>query len=102
MEDRYGKIPKTVKHYMLEKLYENIAKAVDLEKVRTTKTTTTFILSERASKTIHGDMLFTKANELSKHITLDYKLNKLTIKIDHLKVEKGLLNTIIPLLEILI
>ncbi len=102
MEDRYGKIPKSVNHYMLEKLYENIAKKVDVERVRTTKTTTTFTLSETASKHIHGEMLFTKANELSQYITLDYKINKIIIKIDHLKVEKGLLNTIIPLLEILI
>ncbi len=100
-EDRYGKVPKDMVLYMLEKLYEHLAIKVGVERARKTKTQTIFVLNEEASKNIHGELLFEKANELSPHIHLAYKKNKLHITIDHLKVSKDMLYYITPLLEVL-
>jgi len=100
-EDRFGKIPKDMNNYMLEKLYENLALAAGVEKVRETKTSVNFVFSKEASRHIHGELLFSKASEISKFIHLDYKLEKLHINIDRMKLERSVLETIIPLLEVL-
>ncbi len=101
-EDRYGKLPKGMQLYMLEKLYENIAVKAGVEKTRETKTQIEFILNKTASRNIHGELLFERANELSPHIHLLYKNDQLHIKIDHLKLSTNIYHSIIPLLEVLI
>ena len=99
MEDRYGEIPDKVRNYMLEKLYERLATNVGVEKVRQTKTETIFTLTKSASKNIHGEMIFTKTSELSRHIHLDYRQEKLHIKMEKVKLEKPVVEMIIPILE---
>ena len=101
-KDRFGKVPPEINAYMLEKCYENLAIQVGVEKVRKSKTTTTLILDKEASKHIHGEMLFDKANQLSKHIFLSYKHDQLHMAIEHHKVNKHILHLVIPLLETLI
>ncbi len=101
MRDRFGPIPESLDEYMASKLYENIAERVGVEKVHQTKTAMTFILSEAASKNIHGDLLFQKANEQSKHIELDFKRNRLYIRMPIHKVPDIPAKMVVPILEIL-
>ncbi len=101
LKDRFGPVPKEIETYMLEKCYENLAFRVGVEKVRTTKTNTSFVLSKEASKHIHGEMLFEKTNQLSEHIYLRYKEDRLQITIEQHKVKKPILYFIVPLLETL-
>lgn len=98
-EDRFGKVPQSLELYMLEKLYENLATTHLIEKVRESQSEMRFVFSEEKSKTIHGELLFQKATELSMHIQLEYKQNKIHIAMNKNKLEKHPLKMIVPLLE---
>jgi len=97
--DRFGEVPKTLELYMLEKLYENLAVEHAVERVKESQREIRFVLTEEKTKTVHGDLLFAKANELSPHINLDYKQNKIHLVMLKNKLEKSVLHYIIPLLE---
>ncbi len=100
MDDRFGPVPPPLDEYMAGKLYERLAIKVGMEKVHQTKTAITFVLSEEASKHIHGEMLFNKASELSKYIHLDFKRNRLHIRMETHKVPHSPAKMVIPLLEL--
>jgi len=98
-KDRFGPLPEELRHYMLEKLYEHLAVKAGVEKTRDSSRQIMFILSEEASRHIHGEMLFEKANELSRFIHLSYKKNRLHIMMEKGKIERPVLDLIVPLLE---
>ncbi len=98
-EDRFGPLPEDMRIYMYAKLYENLALAKDVEKVREDARRIVFTLSKEASQNIHGDLLFGKANELSRFIHLNYKQGRLSIMIEKGKVSRHPLEFIVPLLE---
>ncbi|MFK5883794.1 MAG: helicase-related protein, partial [Candidatus Izemoplasma sp.] len=97
--DRFGKPSQEVILYMYEKLYEYLGKKVGIEKIRETKNNVTFIFSEEKTKELNGEYLFTKANEISKFIRFSYRLNKINIIIDTVKLNKHYLYLIVDLLE---
>ncbi|MFW5894485.1 MAG: transcription-repair coupling factor [Bacillota bacterium] len=99
--DRFGPVPKRVDTYMLEKLYEQLALHAGVERVHESDTAITFVIDREHSKDIHGEMLFKKANELSRFINLSYKQEKLRITMDKGKIEKSVLELVVPLLELL-
>ena len=99
--DRYGKIPTTLLNYMYARVYEHLASVKGIEKVFQHKANTRFILNQTASQTLKGALLFETANQLSKHITLAYKNNKIEINIAHNKLEHNLFMVMISLLETL-
>lgn len=99
--DRFGPVPKRVDTYMLEKLYEQLAIGAGVERTHESETSITFIIDSEHSKDIHGEMLFKKATELSKYIYLAFKQGKLRITMDKGKIDKSVLELIIPLLDML-
>ena len=100
-QDRFGEIPQNLETYMLEKLYEQLAIESGVERVFESDTSVTFVIDKDHSKDIHGEMLFKKASEISRFINLAYKQEKLRITLDKGKIEKSVLECIIPLLELI-
>lgn len=99
LKDRFGIPSKEVILYMYEKLFEHLANEKGIEKIRETKNNVSFILSKEHSKNINGEYLFMKANDISKFIRFTYRLEKLNIIIDTIKLDKHYLYYIVELLE---
>jgi transcription-repair coupling factor (superfamily II helicase) len=99
LKDRFGIPSKEVILYMYEKLFEYLASEKGIEKIRETKNNVSFILSKEHSKNINGEYLFMKANDISKFIRFTYRLEKLNIIIDTIKLDKHYLYYIVELLE---
>jgi len=100
-KDRFGSIPDQLNQYMLEKLYEQLALEAGVERVFDSDVSISFVIDEEHSKNIHGEALFSKANTVSRHISLSYKQEKLRISIDKGKINQSVLETVIPLLDML-
>ena len=99
LKDRFGIPSKEVILYMYEKLFEYLATEKGIEKIRETKNNVSFILSKEHSNNINGEYLFMKANDISKFIRFTYRLEKLNIIIDTIKLDKHYLYYIVELLE---
>lgn len=97
--DRFGTPSEEIVLYMYEKLFEHLAKKLDIEKIRETKNNVTFVFSEKSSKNMNGEYLFTKANEISKFIRFSYRLNQINIIVDTIKLNRHYLYIIVDLLE---
>jgi len=97
--DRFGKPSKEILLYMQEKLFEHLSVTKGVEKVFETKNNITFILTKEASDNINGEFLFTRANDISKFIRFTYRLEKINIIIDTIKLNKHYLFYITELLE---
>ena len=95
LKDRFGIPSKEIILYMYEKLFEYLATEKGIEKVRETKNNMTFILSKEHSKNINGEYLFMKASDISKFIRFTYRLEKLNIVIDTIKLDKHYLYYIV-------
>jgi len=101
LEDRFGKPNKDIVLYMYEKLFEYLSKTKGVEKVRETKNNVTFVLTKEASDQVNGEFLFMKANEISKFIRFTYRLERINIIIDTIKLNKHYLYYIVDLLELI-
>ncbi len=101
LKDRFGIPSKEVILYMYEKLFEHLAMKHGIEKIRETKNNISFIISKEKSQNINGEYLFMKANDISKFIRFTYRLDKLNIIIDTIKLDKHYLFYIVELLEIM-
>lgn len=97
--DRFGKPSKDIVLYMYEKLFEYLSSIKGIEKVRETKNNVTFVLTKEASDKINGEYMFMKANEISKFIRFTYRLEKINIIIDTIKLNKHYLFYIVELLQ---
>ncbi len=100
-KDRFGVPSKDITIYMYEKLFEHLALEKGVEKVRESKTNIIFILSKEKSQSVNGEYLFTKANDISKFIRFTYRLDRINIIIDTIKLDKHYLYFIVELLEAL-
>jgi transcription-repair coupling factor (superfamily II helicase) len=101
LTDRFGKPSKDLELYMYEKLFEHLAKEKGVEKVRETKNNVFFMFTEEASQNINGEVLFMKANDISKYIRFTYKNKKIQVIIDTIKLPTHYLYPMTKLLEIL-
>lgn len=99
LKDRFGIPSSEVILYMYEKLFEYLAQEKGIEKIRETKNNVTFVLSPEKSKNINGEYLFMKANDISKFIRFTYRLDRLNIIIETIKLDKHYLYYIVDLLE---
>lgn len=101
LNDRFGKPSKELELYMYEKLFEYLAKQKGIERIRETKNNVFFMFCEEASANINGEVLFTKANDISKYIRFTYKNKKIQVIIDTIKLPTHYLYTITRLLEVI-
>ncbi len=100
-KDRFGLPSQEIIIYMYEKLFEHLALVKGIEKVRETKNNITFIISKEKSQEINGEYLFMKANDISKFIRFTYRLERINIIIDTIKLDRHYLYFIVDLLEAL-
>lgn len=101
LKDRFGIPSSEIILYMYEKLFEYLAQEKGIEKLRETKNNVTFVLSQEHSKNINGEYLFTKANDISKFIRFTYRLERLNIIIETIKLDKHYLYYMVDLLEVM-
>jgi len=97
--DRFGKPNKDIVLYMYEKLFEYLSVVKGVEKVRETKNNVTIVMTKESSDKINGEYLFMRANEISKFIRFTYRLDKINIIIDTIKLNKHYLYYIVELLQ---
>ncbi len=99
LKDRFGNPPQSLMLYMAEKVYENLAVTHGVERTFKRKTVSGFTFSKDASKSVNGERLFSRANELSPHIRLSYRNEKIAVEMDTYKLEKPMLYYAVDLLE---
>ena len=99
IEDRFGKITKDMEIYMYEEWFEKLAKKIEIENSKQTKTFIELEMSENISKQIDGEKLFLLAYNITKMFRFSYKNNKLHIILDTVKLDKHFLIYLIQLLE---
>lgn len=100
-KDRFGVPSKEIVIYMYEKLFEHLSIEKGVEKVRESKNNITFILTKEKSKEVNGEYMFMKANDISKFIRFTYRLDRINIIIDTIKLDRHYLYFIVDLLEAL-
>ncbi|MDD4643685.1 MAG: transcription-repair coupling factor [Bacilli bacterium] len=101
IEDRFGKISESIQIYMLEELFEKMAKEKGIEKVNQTKTYVELILSKETTKNTIADELFVKVMSISNMFRLSYKASRLKIMLDIRKLDIHWLYYIVKLVSIM-
>ncbi len=99
LEDRFGKITNDMEIYMYEEWFEKLAKKLEIENSKQTKTFIELELSENISKKIDGEKLFLMAYDISKMFRFSFKNNKIHIILDTVKLDNHFLIYLIKLLE---
>ena len=99
LEDRFGKITNDMEIYMYEEWFEKLAKRLEIENSKQTKTFIELELSESISKKLDGEKLFFMAYEISKMFRFSFKNNKIHIILDTVKLDNHFLIYLIQLLE---
>lgn len=99
LEDRFGKITNDMEIYMYEEWFEKLAKKLEIENSKQTKTFIELELSENISKKIDGEKLFLMAYDISKMFRFSFKNNKIHIILDTVKLDDHFLIYLIRLLE---
>ena len=99
LEDRFGKITNDMEIYMYEEWFEKLAKKLEIENSKQTKTFVELELSENISKKLDGEKLFFMAYEISKMFRFSFKNNKIHIILDTVNLDNHFLIYLIQLLE---
>ena len=99
LEDRFGKITNDMEIYMYEEWFEKLAKKLEIENSKQTKTFIELELSENISKKIDGEKLFLMAYDISKMFRFSFKNHKIYIILDTVKLDNHFLIYLIKLLE---
>ena len=99
LEDRFGKISDSLLIYMYEEWFEKLSREVGVERVQERRNFIEIVLSVAVSKKIDGQSLFMEASDISRMFRLQYKLNRIVIIIDTIKLEKHWLYYVVELLN---
>lgn len=102
LEDRFGKIDKSIEIYMYEEWFEKLATIMEVDKVNQTKTFIDIELSGNMNDKIDGEELFMTCYEISRNFRLSFKNNKIHIILDTVNLDKHFLIYLIELFEKLI
>ncbi len=99
LEDRFGNISDKVLIYMYEEWFEKLAKKLEIEQVKQTRTTVELYFSENMSNKVDGEKLFMDAYEISRSFRFQLKSNHLIIILDLTKQDEHYLITLTKLLD---
>jgi len=99
LEDRFGKIDKSMEIYMYEEWFEKIAITLGIVNVRQSDREIEIELPEYVSSKIAGDKFFIKAYSINPKFKLKYIRNKVIINLNLLNQKDHFLYYVIPLLE---
>ncbi len=81
--DRFGFFDETLEFYMYEKLFKNLCKEFDIEKIDHNRNNQVILfMSKKRSDKADGNKLFMLANKINKDIKLNYFNKQIQIQID--------------------
>ncbi len=101
LEDRFGKLSEDLIIYMHEEWFEKLASTISIERIRQNKNSVEITLTKELTNNINGETLFLEAMKLSRMIRFQMKLNKLTLILDTIKLDKHFVYYLIELVEII-
>ena len=99
LEDRFGKINKTVEIYMYEEWFEKLAKTIGIETVRQSDREIEIELPKDISSKIEGDKFFITAYGICPRFRLKYLHEQVIIALTLLNLKEHFLYYLVPLLE---
>ena len=99
LEDRFGKISKTLEIYMFEEWFEKQAKELGITTVRQSEREIEIELPKDLSSKIEGDKFFIKAYNINPRFRLKYLHDQVIIALTLLNQKEHFLYYIVPLME---
>jgi len=99
LEDRFGKIGKTVEIYMYEEWFEKLAKTLGIVTVRQSDREIEIELPKELSSKIEGDKFFITAYSICPRFRLKYLHEQVIIALTLLNLKEHFLYYLVPLLE---
>ncbi len=101
LEDRFGKLSEDLIIYMHEKLFEKLAKQLNIDNIKQTKNSVEITLNKELTNKIDGETLFFETSQLSRMFRFSMRLNNLIITLDTIKLEKHFIYYLLDFLKIL-
>ena len=99
LEDRFGKISKTLEIYMFEEWFEKQAKVLGITTVRQSDREIEIELPKEISQKIEGDKFFIKAYNINPRFRLKYLHEQVIIALTLLNQKEHFLYYVVPLME---
>ena len=99
LEDRFGKISKTLEIYMFEEWFEKQAKEIGITTVRQSDREIEIELPKELSSKIEGDKFFIKAYNINPRFRLKYLHEQIIIALTLLNQKEHFLYYVVPLME---
>ncbi len=99
LENRFGKLPKTLEIYMLEEWFESLAEHLNIKSVKKDIRNIEIIIPKEVSENIKGDKLLMNAFQISTNFNIKYTSGQIFITLLYKNLEKHFLVYIIKLLE---
>ena len=99
LEDRFGKISKSIEIYMYEEWFEKLAQKLQITNVKQSDREIEIELPKEISENIKGDEFFIKAYSINNRFRLKYVHNNIIIALTLLNQKDHFLYYIVPLLE---
>lgn len=99
LEDRFGKISKTMEIYMFEEWFEKQAKELGITTVRQSDREIEIELPKELSTKIEGDKFFIKAYNINPRFRLKYLHEQVIIALTLLNQKEHFLYYVVPLME---
>ena len=99
LEDRFGKINKTMEIYMFEEWFEKQAKEIGITTVRQNDREIEIELPQELSSKIEGDKFFIKAYNINPRFRLKYLHEQIIIALTLLNQKEHFLYYVVPLME---
>jgi transcription-repair coupling factor (superfamily II helicase) len=99
LEDRFGKINKTMEIYMFEEWFEKQPKEIGITTVRQNDREIEIELPKELSSKIEGDKFFIKAYNINPRFRLKYLHEQIIIALTLLNQKEHFLYYVVPLME---
>lgn len=99
LEDRFGRISKSIEIYMYEEWFEKLAKRLEIINVRQSEREIEIEIPKEVSDKVKGDEFFIKAYSINPRFRLRYVHNQIIIALTLLNQKEHFLYYIVPLLE---
>ncbi len=100
IEDRFGTIDETTNIYMSQRLFENIAKRLDIKQLNQSENTIELIIPEKLVSTIKGDKLLLKIFNIDRSIKIRYHNKRLIVTLIVHKLKKHFIYYLIDIINI--
>lgn len=98
IEDRFGKIDLDLDIYLQQKLFENLAKQLNIYKVNEHRTKIEVILNKETSKKINSKALFETVYKLNKNFRLKFSYNRISIILETQDLENHYIYYLVELM----